>query len=144
MRAPRNFAFLLKVYIIAGSVVVVSFALVYNNSIIKKMSAQSAQTTHQYARFIALEIDRVGEENSYEFIRETTRGLNAPFIITDEAGRPMVWSPQIGIPPLTQDRPGNLARLMRFNPAAPDDPLLEKVLRKVEASSSSDSSDSEP
>jgi signal transduction histidine kinase len=133
MRAPRNFPFLLKVYIIAGSVIVVSFALVYNNSLLKKMRAQSAQTTHQYARFIALEIDRVKDQDSYEFIRETTRSLNSPFIITDEAGRPMIWSPLIGIPLLTFEKSGNLGRLMKFNPAAPNDPLLEEVLRKAES-----------
>jgi hypothetical protein len=121
------------VYIIAGSVIVVAFALVYNNSLIKKMSAQSERTTHQYARFIALEIDRVGDASSYDFIRETTRGLNAPFIITDVAGRPMIWSPQIGVPPLSSGDRDDLGRLMKFNPASPNDPLLEKVLRKAQA-----------
>ena len=132
MRAPRNFPFLLKVYIIAGSVIVVAFALVYNNGLIKRMSAQSARTTHQYARFIALQIDRVDDQSSYDFIRDTTRNLNAPFIITDAAGRPMIWSPRIGIPTLSLDGSGNLGRLMKFNPAAPNDPLLEKVLQKAE------------
>ncbi|MFA4947649.1 MAG: hypothetical protein WC674_03955, partial [Candidatus Krumholzibacteriia bacterium] len=128
MRAPRNFPFLLKVYIIAGSVIVVSFALVYNNGLIKKMSAQSARTTRQYARFIALEIDRLDDTSSLDFISETLRDLNAPFIITDAAGRPTIWSPQIGIPPLSSDDYG---RLLKFDPAAPNDPLLEKVLRKA-------------
>jgi|WetSurMetagenome_2_1015567.scaffolds.fasta_scaffold17638_3 signal transduction histidine kinase len=131
MTAPRNLPFLLRVYIIAGSVIVVSFALVYNNSLIKKMRAQSAQTTHQYARFIALQIDRVNDDqDSRDFIRETTRNLSSPFIITDEAGRPMLWSPQIGVPPLSES---DHARLMKFDPAAPNDPLLEEVLRKAKS-----------
>lgn len=130
MRASRNFPFLLKVYFIAGSVILVSFALVYNNGLIKKMSAQSARTTHQYVRFIALQSDRLDEESSLAFIRETLRGLNAPFIITDAAGRPMIWSPQIGIPRLSPDDYG---RLLKFDPASPNDPLLEKILRKASA-----------
>ncbi len=125
MRAPRNLPFLLKVYFIAGSVIVVSFALVYNDGLIRKMRAQSAQTTHQYARFIALQIDRLDDKNSIDFIRETLRDLNAPFIITDAAGRPMIWNQQIGVSPLN-----NLGRLMKFDPASPNDPLLEQVLRK--------------
>ncbi|MCX5753986.1 MAG: HAMP domain-containing sensor histidine kinase [Candidatus Krumholzibacteria bacterium] len=134
MRAPRNLPFLLKVYIIAGSVIVVAFALVYNNRIIKKMSAQSAQTTRKYARFIAHEMDRVDDQSSYGFMRETVLGLNAPFIITDEAGRPMVWSSQIGLPMLSSGDVGDdIGRLMKFNPAFPNDPMLEKVLRKAQA-----------
>ncbi len=128
MRASRNFPFLLKVYLIAGSVIVVSFALIYNNGLIKRMSAQSARTTHQYVRFIALQSDRLDDESSLDFIRETLRGLNAPFIITDAAGRPMIWSPQIGVPPMS-----NLSRLMKFDPASPNDPLIERVLRKAQA-----------
>jgi hypothetical protein len=120
------------VYIIAGSVIVVAFALVYNNGIIRKMSAQSERTTRQYARFIALEIDRLDDTSSHDFIRETLHDLNAPFIITDAAGRPMIWSPQIGIPPLSFEGRGDLGRLMKFDPAAPNDPLLEKVLRKAQ------------
>jgi signal transduction histidine kinase len=130
MRAPRDFPFLLKVYIIAGSVIVVAFALVYNNGIIKKMSAQSAQTTSQYARFIGLQIDRLDDRGSVEFIRETLRDLNAPFIITDPAGRPMIWNQQTGIPPLG---PEDYQRLIKYSPDAPNDPLLEKVQRKATA-----------
>jgi two-component system, NtrC family, sensor histidine kinase KinB len=128
MRAPRNFPFLLKVYIIAGSFIVVAFALVYNNGIIKKMSAQSARTTHQYARFIGLQIDRLDDRGSVEFIRETLRDLNAPFIITDAAGRPMIWNQQIGIAPLGPDQ---YARMIKYDPAAPNDSLLERVQRKA-------------
>lgn len=128
MRVPRDFPFLLKVYIIAGSVIVVAFALVYNNGIIKKMSAQSARTTSQYARFIGLQIDRLDDRGSIEFIRETLRDLNAPFIITDSAGRPMIWNQQTGIPPLGPDEYG---RLITYDPAAPNDPLLERVQRKA-------------
>ncbi len=130
MRAPRNFPFLLKVYIIAGSVIVVSFALVYNNGIIKKMSAQSAQTTRQYARFIGLQIDRLDDRSGREFIRETLRDLDAPFIITDPAGRPVIWDQQIGIATLDEnDR--EYKRLLAYNPVAPNDSLLERVQRKA-------------
>jgi NtrC-family two-component system sensor histidine kinase KinB len=128
MRVPHNFPFLLKVYIIAGSVIVVAFALVYNNGIIKKMSAQSARTTHRYARFIALQIDQLDDTSSVDFIRETLSDLDAPFIITDAAGRPVIWNRQIGVPPLGL---GDYGRLMKFDPAAPNDPVLEKVLLKA-------------
>lgn len=128
MRAPRNLPFLLKVYFIAGSVIVVSFALVYNNGLIRKMRVQSAQTTNQYARFIALQIDRLDDKNSIDFIRETLRDLNAPFIIVDAAGRPMIWNQQVGVSPLS---PGDYGRLIKYDPVSPNDPLLEKVQRKA-------------
>lgn len=128
MRAPRNLPFLLKVYLIAGSIVIVACSVIYNNSLIRKMSAQSDNTTRLFSRFIALELDQAGEAGSYHFMQDILGAIDSPFIITDAAGRPMIWNPQIGIPPI-----GDYGRLLDFNPASPNDPVLEQVLRRAHA-----------
>jgi hypothetical protein len=128
MRAPRNLPFLLKVYLIAGSIVIVACSVIYNNSLIRKMSAQSDNATRLFSRFIALELDQAGEAGSYYFMQDILGAIDNPFIITDAAGRPMIWDPKIGIPPI-----GDYGRLLDFNPASPNDPVLEQVLRRAHA-----------
>ena len=128
MRAPRNLPFLLKVYLIAGSIVIVACSVIYNNSLIRKMSAQSDNATRLFSRFIALELDQAGEAGSYHFMQDILGAIDNPFIITDAAGRPMIWDPKIGIPPI-----GDYGRLLDFNPASPNDPVLEQVLRRAHA-----------
>ena len=128
MRAPRNLPFLLKVYLIAGSIVIVACSVIYNNSLIRKMSAQSDNATRLFSRFIALELDQAGETGSYHFMQDILGAIDNPFIITDAAGRPMIWDPKIGIPPI-----GDYGRLLDFNPASPNDPVLEQVLRRAHA-----------
>jgi signal transduction histidine kinase len=130
MRAPRNLPFLLKIYFFVGSIVLVTFALIYNNTLINRMQAQSRHTTRLLSRFIAIELRDLGDKSRLEFIREFIRDvkntINIPFILTDAAGRPIVWS-QIGIPMISDAEYG---RLLDFNPSAPNDPLLEQVMER--------------
>jgi len=128
MRAPRNLPFLLTVYLIAGSVVIVACAVYYNNSLIKKMNAQSEKTTTIFSRFLAIELKQMQDENKHDFIREARGAIDVPYVITDAGGRPVTWS-QIGLPYL--NFPADYGRLLKFNPASPNDELLARALEKA-------------
>lgn len=126
MRAPRNLPFLLTVYLIAGSVAIVTCAVIYNNSLIKKMKAQSEGTTRLFSRFVAIELKELTDANRRTFVEEIQQEMPIPYIITDDVGRPVVWS-GIGIPFEGVD----IGRIRRFNPFVPNDSLLVEVLKKA-------------
>ncbi len=125
LRIPGNLQFLLKIYFIAGTVMLVTGALWYNNSLMTRMKIQSGHTTRLFSKFIGIALKDVSEESSQEFIREVRGAITLPFILTDRSGRPVVWS-GIGIDMLADDE---YSRVIDFDPGNPDDPLLEKVQR---------------
>jgi nitrogen-specific signal transduction histidine kinase len=125
LRIPGNLPFLLKIYFIAGTGILVTGALLYNNSLMTRMKGQSENTTRLFSRFIGIALEDVSEESSQEFIREVRGAITLPFILTDRAGRPVVWS-GIGIEMLADDE---YSRVIDFDPDNPDDPLLEKIRR---------------
>lgn len=128
MRAPTNLSFLLKVYIIVGSIAIVTFAFYYNHTLIKRMQEESVNVTRLFSRFMALELPHVKDQNRYEFIREELAVATVPYILTDVTGRPMIWS-GIDLPQVGYDE---YSRLLDFDPLNPNDELLERVLRKVQ------------
>ncbi len=130
MRAPRNLPFLLTLYLIVGSVLIGAFAVMYNNSLIEKMNAQSKQTTRTFSRFLSIELQQYGDANRQGFIQELRDAIDVPYVLTDAGGRPLTWS-RIGLPYLDLDR--DYERLLNFDPAAPKDPLLQKVLERARA-----------
>ena len=81
MRAPRNLPFLLKVYFIVGSVVLVTLALYYNNSLIRRMREQSESTTQLFSKFIAIGLRDIQDLNRREFISEVRNSINLPIVI---------------------------------------------------------------
>ncbi len=123
LRIPGNLPFLLRIYFIAGTVILVTGALWYNNSLITRMKAQSEDTTRLFSEFIAIALKDVSEESSQDFIREVRGAITLPFVLSDRSGRPVVWS-GIGIDMLADDE---YRRVIDFDPQRPDDPLLEKV-----------------
>jgi len=127
MRVVRNLSFLLKVYFIAGGVILVLFALFYNNALIEKMHEQSVSTTRLFSKFIAIELRRVEDRERRRFIREIRSAIDIPFVMTDAEGRPIVWS-RIGVPHLSEKE---YSRILDFDPSNPNDELLEKVLEKA-------------
>ncbi|HEY5132951.1 MAG TPA: hypothetical protein VII85_04630, partial [Candidatus Krumholzibacteriaceae bacterium] len=126
MRAPRNLPFLLTVYLIVGSVAIVTCAAIYNNSLIRKMKVQSEGTTRLFSRFVAIELKQLTDANRRTFVAEIRQEMPIPYIITDDVGRPVVWS-GIGIP----FEGVELERVARFNPFVPNDTLLVDVLKKA-------------
>ena len=127
MRAIRNLSFLLKIYFIAGGILLVILALYYNNRLIERMHEQSINTTKLFSRFIAIELRQVEDKERRNFIKEIRSVIDIPFVITDAEGRPIVWS-RIGIPQLPDSE---YSRILDFDPENPGDKLLSKVLEKA-------------
>ncbi|UCF04303.1 MAG: HAMP domain-containing histidine kinase [bacterium] len=128
MKVSRNLPFLLRVYFILGSIILVTLALYYNHTLIRRMRAQAEDMTRLFSRFIAIELRDVTDMHRYAFIREVRNAINLPFVLTDAGGRPVIWN-QIGI-----DMPSGeklYTRVLDFDPTAPKDPMLEKVYMKA-------------
>jgi len=128
MRAPTNLSFLLKVYIIVGSIAIMTLALYYNHTLIMRMEEESVNVTRLFSRFIAIELPHVKDQGRDEFIREVLAATTVPYILTDATGRPMIWS-GIDIPQVGDDE---YSRLLDFDPLNPNDKLLERVFRKAQ------------
>ena len=123
---PGNLPFLLKIYFIAGTVILVTGALWYNNSLITRMKVQSEDTTRLFSKFIGIALEDVGEQSSQDLIRDVRHAMTLPFVLTDRLGRPVAWG-GIGIEMLADDE---YKRVVDFDPGRSEDPVLEKVLRK--------------
>jgi two-component sensor histidine kinase len=123
----RNLPFLIKIYFIAGSVILVTSLLFYNNSLIMRMQRQAENTTRLFSRFTGLALSKVEDSKNQDFIRGIRVAIDLPFVITDSKGRPMVWN-EIGVP---QVKDNEYHRLLDFDPEKPNDPLLERVKEKA-------------
>lgn len=128
MQTPRNLSFLLKIYLIVGTTILVSLAIYYNNTLIRRMQEQSISTTRLFSRFIVIGLREVKDRDRSDFIREIRSEITVPYIMTDTMGRPMVWN-GIDLPQVADDE---YARLIDFNPLEPNDELLERVMRKAQ------------
>ena len=128
MRSPGNLSFLLKIYLIVGIIIFVSMAIYYNNTLIRRMQEQSISTTRLFSRFIAIELREAKDRGRSDFIREVRSEITVPYIMTDTAGRPMVWN-GIDVPQVAD---AEYARLIDFDPLRPNDDLLEAVMRKAQ------------
>ncbi|HUV37553.1 MAG TPA: ATP-binding protein [Patescibacteria group bacterium] len=122
IRLSTNLPFLLKVYFIVGGIVLVTLALMYNNSLIGRMRDQSKDMTRLFSRFLAIEFRDVEDSRRQDLITEIRDAISLPFVVTDMEGRPMVWA-RIGLPQVDK-----LSRILDFDPQNPDDPLLVQVL----------------
>jgi len=90
------------------------------------MKAESESTTRLFSRFVAIEVKQLTDANSRKFVGEIQKEMPIPYIITDDIGRPLVWS-EIGIPFEGVD----LKRIEKFNPYQPRDSLFAEVLKKA-------------
>ncbi|HMA77304.1 MAG TPA: HAMP domain-containing sensor histidine kinase [Candidatus Krumholzibacteriaceae bacterium] len=124
----RSLPFLIKIYFIVGSIIIVTSLLFYNNNLIMRMQRQAENTTRLFSRFTGLALASVENSNNQKFIRDIREAIDLPFVITDNEGRPMIWN-EIGVPQVKDDE---YDRLLDFDPRKPDDPLLERVLEKID------------
>jgi len=123
----RNLPFLIKIYFIAGSIILVISLLIYNNNLIMRMQRQSERTTRLFSRFTALTLAKTEDSNYQDFIRVMREAIDLPFVMTDDIGRPFFWN-EIGVPQVKDEE---FHRILDFDPENPDDPLLERVLDKT-------------
>ncbi|MDD3642723.1 MAG: HAMP domain-containing sensor histidine kinase [Candidatus Krumholzibacteria bacterium] len=124
-RAPGNLRTLLAIYFIAGTVVLVGGAVWYNSSLISRMREQAQSTTRLFSRFVGFALREVGDQTRRDFIRDVQGAMTLPFVLTDSAGRPMVWN-GIDVPMLADDE---YQRVIDYDPESPNDPILERVQR---------------
>lgn len=127
-RAPANLRTLLTIYFIGGTVALVAGAVWYNNSLISRMRVQAQDTTRLFSRFVGFALREVGDEMRRDFIRDVRDAMTLPFVLTDSAGRPMIWN-GIDVPMVADDE---FHRVIDYDPVAPNDPLLERVQRIAE------------
>ncbi len=125
MPSPRNLPFLLRVYFIVGGILLVTLALFYNHSLIRRMQEQSKDMTRLFSRFLTIEFREVEDSKRQEIISEIRGTISLPFVVTDKDGRPMIWA-RIGLPQVDK-----LSRMLDFDPGNPNDPLLIEVLEKA-------------
>ncbi len=102
MRTPRNLPFLLKVYFIFGTLILVSAALWYNNTLIERMKAQSEATTVLFSRFVGISLEEAMDESRQNFLRDIRSAITIPYILTDLEGHPLIWN-GIGIEMIGDD-----------------------------------------
>lgn len=127
VNTPKNLPFLIRIYFIVGSVIIVISVLLYNNNLISRMREQAESTSKLFSRFTTLALYNVEESGSRDFIREIREYMVLPFVITDVEGRPMIWN-EVDLPQVKDDE---FNRLLDFDPENPEDPLLERVLEKA-------------
>lgn len=86
---------LLRGYLVVGSIILASFALFYTNRVVNRLNDQTAALSQVMARVMAMSSAQVREypdtllANVYHNL---VRPIRFPIIITDEGGRPRVWS----------------------------------------------------
>ena len=122
-RSHGNLRTVLTIYFIAGTIVLVGGAVWYNSSLISRMRDQAQSTTRLFSRFVGFALREVGDQTRRDFILDVQGAMTLPFVLTDNAGRPVVWN-GIGVPMLADDE---YKRVLDYDPAAPNDPVLERV-----------------
>ena len=90
-KTPGNLPFLIKAYFIVGTLILVFCALWYNNSLISRMKIQSENSTRLFSRFTGIALREFNDQSRQNFIEDLRSATDIPFIMTDSAGRPMIW-----------------------------------------------------
>jgi signal transduction histidine kinase len=117
---------LFNLYLLVGSVSIVVAITVYTIRIAQNVERQSYLTTQLFsglASRLLLSDDIIDKQQVIQIINE----IEVPLIITDNAGRPLLWNePVIGVPV------PDYMQLLREDPAAPSHPDVVKILGLVE------------
>jgi len=92
-----NLRFWLKSYLFFGVALLIVVVLLYTNRVIGRMEEQSEATTRLFSRFIAEVVLQVQDEGKRGMLQEVLQEIKLPIILTDAAGRPLLWH-RIGIP----------------------------------------------
>jgi signal transduction histidine kinase len=92
---------LLRIYLLAGAVVLAVALLLYFNSLARRLDTQTQAMSDLVAHSIALSTLTVeGADDSLSSrtqFREVIRALNFPVMITDAEGFPLAWNRMVGI-----------------------------------------------
>ncbi len=117
---------LFTIYVLAGSLGIVLAVTLFTLRVSRQVEQQSRVATQLLSSLASRSLS----ENTPGSMQEIMRAVNeiqVPFIMTDNAGRPLQWNARvIGIP-----MPERLADLDAVDTAHPRDPALRRILELV-------------
>jgi signal transduction histidine kinase len=121
--------YLFTLYLLIGSLLIVAAVTAYTLRIVRAVEDQSRLTTELFSG-VASRLLLTGDLNEAQKLYRIIREIDVPFIITDNAGRPIVWNPRIGIA-VVED----VGLLLSQDPRHP---LLPEVRRVLEIAAAYD------
>ncbi len=117
---------LFNLYVLAGSVGIVLAVTLFTLHVSRRVELQSRLATQLLSSLASRSLSE-GAQGSMQEIMRAVNEIEVPFILTDNAGRPVHWNaPVIGIP-----MPERLADLQAVDPSRPADPSVARVLALV-------------
>jgi len=113
---------LFNIYLLVGSVSIVVATTVFTIRVAKSVERQSYLTTRLFSD-LASRLLLADKPEEIQPLIEIINEIEVPFVITDNAGRPLLWNePVIGIPL------PDYAFLMNIDPSHPRNPVIAEIL----------------
>jgi two-component sensor histidine kinase len=117
---------LYSAYLLIGSLIIFLSISAISFRISERMEEQAQLTTWLLSSFTSQNIGQGDSEQLKELVTKIHE-IEVPFIVTDIAGRPMLWNePIIGI-----DMPDQMLVLQSVNPAGGNSQEIERILRMI-------------
>ncbi len=117
---------LFSAYLLVGSLVIFLSIAVVSFRIAERMEEQAQLTTWLLSSFTSQNIGH-GDSDQLEELVKKIHEIEVPFIVTDTAGRPMLWNePIIGI-----DMPAQMLSLQSVNPAGGNSQDIDRILLMI-------------
>jgi signal transduction histidine kinase len=116
---------LFNIYVLLGSVGIVLAVTVFTLRISRQVEEQARLATRMFSSQASRLLG--GDPQGIREVMQAVNEIQVPFIVTDPAGRPLLWNaPVIGVP-----MPERRSELQSVDPAAPRDPRVRRVLELV-------------
>jgi hypothetical protein len=128
-----NIRFWLKAYLFGGVALLALGVLLYTNRVIGRMEAQSGATTKLVSTFIAEVVFKVSDAGMREILADVIQETELPLVITDVAGRPLIWD-RLSIPSPEDEDFEMLLTIDPNHPPAGDIAEVIKIYRKFDRS----------
>jgi len=119
---------LLRAYLFLGSFVLIAAAFAYSYSWVRKVNQESQAVSQLLARFVAVSaLQATVNPELRSIFSEVIKPSDLPIVLTDRAGRPVVWK-NIGIDPDAIDT----ETISQLDLSQELPPILQRVLEKAE------------
>jgi signal transduction histidine kinase len=119
---------LLRAYLFLGSFVLIAAAFAYSYSWVRKVNQESQAVSQLLARFVAVSaLQATVNPELRSIFSEVIKPSDLPIVLTDRAGRPVVWK-NIGIDPDAIDT----ETISQLDLSRELPPILQRVLEKAE------------
>ena len=114
---------LFNIYLLVGSLSIVVATTIFTIRVSKSVERQSYLTTRLFSD-LASRLLLSDQPEELKPVIEIINEIEVPFVITDNAGRPLLWNePVIGVP-----MPDDFAYLINIDPSRPRNPLIAEIL----------------